>query len=299
MLENSYKIEQVLVEILYTVTNDVMCSRIIELLTVLNEFGYTDTDVLILNELMGKEVETGDMGLFIKNKLLKISMVVLKELGIVLEDDIRLQTVLNIMLTLYTINNIDSSLKEPLLTILDDNEKDNVEKVAVIVSLHSNGEMVETYESIEDVSDIFISSYVSRLRADYELSEDSDTDVFDDEFKVMTKIIEIDPIMTNTLVVRSMMSGVDISRNMSDHIELIAQSLDQTEYHPQAFAANIATLLHTCDDTKDDVLGNYTVYFEDNLLSDLDMDVVGNITNLVKEYAYKLKDITYEEDRVS
>jgi len=291
MLENSYKIEQVLLEILYTVTNDVMHKNIIDLLTVLNEFGYNDVDVLIVNELMGKEVETDDMGLFIKNKLLKVSFTALKELGIGLHHDIRLTTVINILLTLYTINNIDSSLKEPLLTILEDNEKNNIEKVSVIVSLHSENQLVETFESIEFVTDVFISSYIHKLRAEYELSEDADTEVFEESFKLMTDIINIDPIMTSTLVVRSLMSNTDINMTMSDHMPLLLSTMEQAEYNIKEFAANIVTLLFMCNDTRDDVLGNYMVYIEDNILGDTAIDTVNQISAHVKTYAYELSTI--------
>lgn len=291
MLENSYKIEQVLLEILYTVTNDVMGKNIIELLTILNEFGYNDVDVLILNELLGKEIETNDMGLFIKNKLLMVSISALKELGIGLEHDIRLSTVINILLTLHTINNIEHGLKEPILSILEDNEKNNTEKISVIVSLHSEGQLVETFESIEFVTDIFISSYIHKLRSDYELSEDADVETFEEDFKLMTSIINIDPIMTSTLVVRSLMSGIDISRNMSDHMPLLLSCIEQAEFSIKDFAANVATLLFMCDDTKDDMLGSYIVFIEDNILGEAEISSISEISTLVKNYTYQLSTI--------
>jgi hypothetical protein len=291
MLENSYKIEQVLLEIIYTVTNDDMAKKIIDLLTILNEFGYIDVDTLIINEMLGNDLETDEMGQFIKSKLLKVSIEVLKSLGIVLEHDIRLQTVINILLTLYTINNIEPGLKEPLLSILEDNEKNNIEKIALIVSIHSTSQYVETYESIDAVTDLFISTYVHKLHNTLDLEIDSDIDGFEEDFKLMTDIISIDPLMTSTLVVRSLMSGVEISSNMGDHLDLLVTTLDSVESDPRVFAANVATLLYMCNDTKDDILNGYVTYVEDNLLSDLELDVIGKVTKHVKEYSYKLEQI--------
>lgn len=294
MLENSYKIENVLMEIIHTVANDDMAKNIIELLTVLNEFGYTDVDELILHELLGTEIETSDMSLFIKNKLLKVSSGVLRELGIGLNEDIRLVTIINIMLTLYNINNLENSLKGPLLTILEDVEKDNSEKVALMVSLHSNGQHVEVFESIDFVTDIFISTYVHKLQSEYELDEDADTDTFEEDFKLMTNIIEIDPIMTSTLVVRSMMANLEINLHMGDHLKSIVQCVDDVDCDTKSIAANIATLLYVCDDTKDDMIGGYTVYIEDNIFTDMDLDTTNTISALVKEYIHKLSLIPKE-----
>jgi len=216
-------------ELINNIGNDIANGQILENLILLNSFGISDVDSYIVDNV--SEEQDSDMIMdFIMDRLAKVSNMVLENRGISITVD-NLNDYNKVLSVLSLVNNVDDSHAKVVLTILEDELKDNIEILATLISTYSDTRYV---------------------------------------FKLLTLLLSISKEMAKSDVAIRLINGKPIITKFKYYLNLVKDLNLNDAASESLFEVNIATGLFFSTDTKNDIVDNLSEYITNDYLENVD-----------------------------
>lgn len=279
-------------ELLYNLGNDIANGQILDNLALLNSFNVNDIDSIIVNNIT--EEYNNDMIIeFILDRLARVSDTVLEKEGISITTD-TLSDYNKTLSTILLIKNIDDVYAKSILTILEDDSKDNIEILSTLVSTYSDIRYTDVFDIVNYYKDINKNLLIESLDEKADKVMDTDIEGVQESFDNIKLLMSISKDMAKSDIAKRLFNGQEIKTEFKYYLDLVKDLNLNDENNAIKFEVNIATGLYFSNDTKDDVIDSLYEYITDDYLE----DVVNKeeILNIILVYLKKLKDGDTNDD---
>lgn len=184
----------------------------------LSTLGYETIDESIVNRLYTLEDDAVVIDTIIQLTITVVNDII-NSVGIIVDSNNLL--VLSGILGAMVKFNIDDPLEaNAILSILKDDELDIVTRLASLATLYGNITINDALEAIEDITPTYFESVLSNLE---EVADKAEIDSGDDEeqFDLLTKLLNVDPIMKNTNSVLNLFRGIPLPDTIDEYLKYI------------------------------------------------------------------------------
>ena len=264
-----------------------------DFLTTLKVYSYDDVDTMIFHKLSDSAISNDGLKESLNGMLTTIGITILKDLNIIVSSDAPVKLIGNILLAFYIVGNTDSALLPPLIEMLENDTATSVDKLCTLVSLHTTSTYTDCLAHVMDVSDRFVAVYLNGLEDQIETAIELDDDVLVEvelKFTILTALLNLSSDMTNTNMVRALMSGTTPSTEIKEHLSKLDPDNYDLETDPEVYISEIVSTLAYCATNKEEILEYYVDYFEDTMLQDIPEERLKIISGGVKLLIGKLND---------
>jgi len=273
-------------ELINNIGNDIANGQILENLILLNSFGISDVDSYIVDNV--SEEQDSDMIMdFIMDRLAKVSNMVLENRGISITVD-NLNDYNKVLSVLSLVNNVDDSHAKVVLTILEDELKDNIEILATLISTYSDTRYVDAFDMINYYKDTYKKLLIDKLNEKVMNLTNDNVDGVEEAFKLLTLLLSISKEMAKSDVAIRLINGKPIITKFKYYLNLVKDLNLNDAASESLFEVNIATGLFFSTDTKNDIVDNLSEYITNDYLENVDNK--DKILEVILGYLKKLKD---------
>lgn len=279
-------------ELINNIGNNIVNGQILENLILLNSFGISDVDSFIINNI-SEEQDNNMIMDFILDRLAKVSNMVLTNRGISISTD-TLDNYNKVLSVLALVNNVDDNHAKVVLTILEDETKDNIEILATLISTYSDTRYVDAFEMINYYKDTYKNLLIDTLNEKVTSLTSSDLEGVDKAFKLIKLLLSISKEMAKSDVCIRLINGKPIITKFKYYLNLVKNLNLNDPVDESLFEVNIATGLFFSTDTKNDIIDNLSEYITNDYLENVTNK--DKILEVILGYLKKMKDGVDNDD---
>ena len=280
MQENSeYELDPIIENLFVTLYTQPVYIKLKNIYRLLNNVGY-QIDSLLLDKINNDDVNNDNISSVIIHTT-KLGMVDLLKKNNILIDMCGLDTLNNVIYTIYTITKQEPSSLVPYSDILNNDDLSNIEKLASIVDMYTPTTYNELLDYLEYVSDNIITNLENRIDELIELEEDSDTDKLKLYYNLLYIMINIDLNIKNTITY-STLANCTISNNLINNSAIILKYVEQYKSGDMRLETlgNII-IIYLIATGEDDLYNLYLNKVVDIILQDEEEKVINKITSYI------------------
>jgi len=278
--ENSeYELDPIIENLFVTLYTQPVYIKLKNIYRLLNNVGY-QIDSLLLDKINNDDVNNDNISSVIIHTT-KLGMVDLLKKNNILIDMCGLDTLNNVIYTIYTITKQEPSSLVPYSDILNNDDLSNIEKLASIVDMYTPTTYNELLDYLEYVSDNIITNLENRIDELIELEEDSDTDKLKLYYNLLYIMINIDLNIKNTITY-STLANCTISNNLINNSAIILKYVEQYKSGDMRLETlgNII-IIYLIVTGEDDLYNLYLNKVVDIILQDEEEKVINKITSYI------------------